>query len=150
LDRRRIEFGGFDRQGVDHLAARLAHRRQADEPARQGKARLFRGLALGGEKLVLAVLDLALGDRPGAVVLARPVLATGMHQKERKLRRAPEDHQAGAVAAPRHQSFQSFFNGPSLPNTGSCSGGGVPAMSATALSWLTWAGRCWSMQLSDG
>src|SRR5260370_6293885 len=87
---------------MDHLAAGLAHRRQADEFALGRKARLLQGLALGCQKLVLAVVDLALGDRPGAVVLACPVGAAGMHQEERQRRRAPEDHQAGAVVTLGH------------------------------------------------
>src|SRR5258708_16756345 len=85
---------------MDHLAARLAHRRQAHELALGRKACLLARLASRRQELVLAVLDLALGDRPGAVVLAHPVGPAGMDQEELKRRPAPVDHQPGAVAAP--------------------------------------------------
>jgi hypothetical protein len=96
------------RERGDDLAAGLLQRWKCDPRAgRRRKSDLLFEFALRGSPRVFAVGVLALGDRPGAVILARPKRPTRM----RRRRRAPD------TAAARRSAWASPVRlRPRVPN----------------------------------
>jgi hypothetical protein len=66
---------------MDDLAAGLLHRWERGERAVDGEAGLLGELAPGRGERILARLELALGDRPGAGILLGPERAAGMDEE---------------------------------------------------------------------
>src|SRR5688572_29400672 len=71
----------LDRPGMHDLPAALLDRRQRDERAVERLPHLLEELAPGGGEAVFSVVELALGDRPGAEILLGPEGSTWMHQE---------------------------------------------------------------------
>ncbi len=94
----------LERPGVDDLAALLLHRRQSDEWACRRDAGFFLEFPPGGFEQVLARLDLALGNRPGAVVLVLEKRAAGMGKEHLQLAIVNAIHQqSGADTGHKRQ-----------------------------------------------
>jgi hypothetical protein len=70
---------------VDNLASLLLDRRQGDEGAGWCDASFFLKLPLGGFEQVFARLNLALGNRPNAVVLVLEIGTARMGKKHLQL-----------------------------------------------------------------
>ena len=88
---------GLPGEHRDLLAAALADRAQRDQRAvRWGGAQLLGELADRGVRGILVRVVLALRDRPGALVLARPERATHVPEQQlRPVRAGPVQEQAG-------------------------------------------------------
>src|ERR671915_215143 len=100
-DRVRVEVALRGPRG-DHLAALLLHLAQLEQLAgRQRRAGLLLELPQRAGARVLAVGVLALRDRPGAGVLARPERAAGVNEQDLGLA-ARDPIEEDARAAPRH------------------------------------------------
>src|ERR1700739_2449369 len=73
----------LDGEGGDHLAAGLFQRTEVDSRAgRHRQPELLENLALCGRPRIVPVGVLALGNRPGPVVLAGPKRTTGMRYQD--------------------------------------------------------------------
>src|SRR5205814_3897667 len=79
-ERREIEVR-LEREGVDDLAALLAHRRKRGERTVCDKPGLLGELAQRGREQLGTGLDEAFGDRPGAIILACPVRTARMREQ---------------------------------------------------------------------
>src|SRR4051812_3052469 len=101
-DGRRVELA-LDRPRPDALAAGLAQLTQVERPAgRDVAAGLLRELAPGRREGVLVGVVLALDDRPGAVVLARPEGAAHVAEEHLQPRAAHAiEHDPGAAGGAR-------------------------------------------------
>ena len=89
------------RPGVHELAALLAHRAERDHrPVGRRVAGLLLELAAGHREQVLALLHLALGERPGAEIAVGVVRAAGVPEQhlEPAARRSPVQEDPGRDA----------------------------------------------------
>src|SRR5687768_15630708 len=87
----------FPGPGVNKLAGLLAYAAEGEERAEWADAGLFLELATGGVEEVLAFLDDALRDRPGAGVAVTPEGAAGMRQEHFDgIAPPPEEQEPGA------------------------------------------------------
>jgi hypothetical protein len=66
---------------VDEFAAGLTNRRKFDELAGHGRTQLLVEFAPGCGEWILAVFDLALRNRPGALVLLYPQGPSRMYEQ---------------------------------------------------------------------
>ena len=97
-DRRRVAVP-LEGPGVDDLAPLLLHRAQGEEGAGRGGADLLLELPDGGVEGLLARPDLALGDRPGPLVLVAEERPAGVDEEDLQAVRRP-----GGTSASRHSS----------------------------------------------
>src|SRR5439155_22687338 len=81
------------RPGVDYLAAALRDRRKRDERALGSTAGLFFELTLRGGQRFFPGWELALGNRPGSLVLPRPKGPSRMDQEHLGLALPEAKHQ---------------------------------------------------------
>src|SRR4051812_22125233 len=89
---------------VDELAPPLPHRGQGEERAGRDDADLLPELPDGGGQRVLARPDLALGDRPGPLVLGAEERPAGVDEEDLQLAAGQAIHQeSGAHSGLRHR-----------------------------------------------
>src|ERR1043166_3275276 len=88
---------------MDDLAALLARRRECDERSVGDEAGFLGEFALGGGGKVAVGPDQALGNRPGALVLARPIGPARMPEQHFEIGLAAKHEKPGAdLALSRH------------------------------------------------
>src|SRR5262249_32970689 len=88
---------------MDDLAALLTHRRQRDERSVGNEAGFLGEFAPGGGGKVAVRPDQALGDRPGALVLARPIRPARMPEQHFEVGLAAKHEEPRAdLALSRH------------------------------------------------
>src|ERR1700694_5106330 len=76
----------FDRESNHPLAAALTNLAKRFKRPGDSSAGFFRKFPTGGDGGILACVDFAFRDRPGAFILAAPVRSARMHQQDFKLR----------------------------------------------------------------